>query len=459
MKKADSLEEQVLAFCRREELLPEGGTVLAAVSGGADSMCLLTLLNRLAPRLGFSLAAAHYHHGLRGAEADRDEAFVRNWCAAENIPCCCGRGDVAGRAEALGTGIEETARAMRYEFLEKTAEQLGADRIATAHNAEDQAETLLLHLVRGSGLQGLGGMAPRRGKLIRPLLEISRGEIEAYNKENAIPHVEDETNTDLNYSRNYLRHQVLPLLKELNPQVVPAMGRAAECLRRENDALRRLTEEALLPDIRKDGAEVSVPARALNRLPEGLRPRGVQLLAEQLDSTVILSAAHRRAVAALAAGENPSGQVNLPEGLLAQRRYELLILSRQGGEPEREPESWLPLPGELEWRGQVITARAAVYQGENQEKDSFWLKLKGSRLRVRPRRAGDELTPVGRRRKSLKRWMIEEKIPRPLRDSIPVLEQDGVICGVPGLGADRSAHPGPGETAWHILVKRKGRSE
>lgn len=455
MRSADRLEGRVLTFCQSEGLLPQGGTVLAAVSGGADSMCLLALLDQFSRRLGFSLAVAHYNHCLRGAEADRDEGFVRDYCAGKGIPCYCGRGDVAGRAEALGRGIEETARAMRYEFLEETADRICADRIATAHNGEDQAETLLLHLARGSGLQGLTGMAPRRGKLIRPLLETGRGEILAYNEENAIPHVEDGSNTDIKYSRNYLRHQVLPLLKRLNPNVIEAMGRTAETLRRDNDLLRRQTEEALLPVLRKTREGVSVPAPALTQLPEALKPRGVQLLLEQLEGDVILSAVHRQAVLDLAAGGNPSGQVPLPQGLLARRRYELLILSHQMQEGEREPEAWLSLPGRLEWRGQLITAEAAVYQGESQERFSFWLKLDGNRLLVRARRTGDEFTPMGRRRKSLKRWLIQEKIPRQSRDSIPVLEQDGTICGVPGLGADCSAHPSPGEAAWHIVTTEK----
>lgn len=457
MRSLDSLEEQVLDLCRREELLPEHGLVLAAVSGGADSMCLLTLLVRLSQRLDFSLAAAHYNHCLRGAEADRDEEFVRSWCAERGIPCYCGRGDVAKRAAALGRGVEETARAMRYEFLEETAARMGAERIATAHNAEDQAETLLLHLVRGSGLQGLTGMAPRRGRLIRPLLETSREEIEAYNEANAIPHVEDGTNADVKYSRNYLRHQVLPLLKRLNPNVVAAMGRAAESLRRDNGLLTHQTEEALLPVIRKTETGVSVPAQALAQLPRELQPRGVQLLVRQLDGDVILSTVHRQAVLALAASEKPSGQVSLPGGLLARRCYEQLILLRweeAAAEAAKEaPEAWLSLPGELEWRGQQITAEASVYQGEDQERFSFWLRLEGDLLRVRSRRAGDEFTPVGRRRKSLKRWLIEEKIPRSRRDAVPVLEEKGKICGVPGLGADCSAHPNKGEAAWHIITR------
>ena len=456
MRNPDNLEERVLAFCQREELLPQGGLVLAAVSGGADSMCLLTLLSRLAPKAGFTLAAAHYNHGLRGAEADRDEDFVRAWCEQEGIPCYSGRGDVAGQAAALGKGIEETARAMRYGFLEETAGSIGADRIAAAHNAEDQAETLLLHLTRGSGLQGLTGMAPRRGRLIRPLLETSREEIEAYNRANNIPHVEDGTNTDLNYSRNYLRHQVIPLLKNLNPNAIEALGRTAESLRRDQDLLTRQTEEALLPVVENTGEEVSLPAQALNGLPQALKPRGVQLLVSLLAEDVILSAVHRQAVAELAASENPSGQIPLPVGLSARRQYDRLILSRRV-EPREEPpeEAWLPLPGTLRWGDWEISAQAGTYQGEPQRKCDFWLRLEGERLLVRPRRTGDELTPVGRKRKSVKRWMIEEKIPQACREGIPVLEENRKIRGIPGLGADSSAHPHRGEPAWHIITTNK----
>ena len=178
--------EQVENLIEEYAMLPPGGTVLCAVSGGADSVCLLHLLRERAGRGEFSLAAAHYDHRLRGEDSTADAQFVENLCKMWTIPLCLGSGDVAGEARRRGKGVEETARAMRYAFLEEAAAQAGADVIATAHNADDNAETLLLHLVRGTGLQGLAGIPPRRGKVVRPLLTVTRAEIRAYLEKNGL---------------------------------------------------------------------------------------------------------------------------------------------------------------------------------------------------------------------------------------------------------------------------------
>ena len=167
------------ALTREYAMLPPGGHVLCAVSGGADSVCLLHWLRGRAEEEGFALTAAHFDHRLRGAESDRDAAFVRDLCRDWKVPCVVGEGDVSAEAGRRGAGIEETARALRYDFLERTAEAVGAGRIATAHTANDNVETMLLHLIRGSGLQGLTGIRPRRGRLIRPLLTTTRVEVEA----------------------------------------------------------------------------------------------------------------------------------------------------------------------------------------------------------------------------------------------------------------------------------------
>ena len=168
------------ALTREYAMLAPGNHILCAVSGGADSVCLLHWLKGRAAEDGFTLTAAHFDHRLRGAESHRDAAFVEELCRAWKVPCAVGHGDVSGEAQRRGAGIEETARALRYDFLERTAEELGADLIATAHNANDNVETMLLHLVRGSGLQGLTGIRPRQGKRIRPLLTTTRAEILAY---------------------------------------------------------------------------------------------------------------------------------------------------------------------------------------------------------------------------------------------------------------------------------------
>ena len=197
------------ALTREYAMLPAGGHVLCAVSGGADSVCLLHLLKGQAEAAGFSLTAAHFDHGLRGEDSRRDAAFVEQLCRDWGVPCVTGSGDVAAEARRRGAGIEETARDLRYTFLEQTADRVGAGVIATAHNADDNVETLLLHLVRGSGLQGLTGIPPRRGEVVRPLLTTSRAEIMDYLEEHHIPHREDSSNSDEAFTRNRLRREIL----------------------------------------------------------------------------------------------------------------------------------------------------------------------------------------------------------------------------------------------------------
>ena len=189
-------------------MLPAGGLILCAVSGGKDSMYLLENLRKLAPERDFSVACAHFDHCLRGEESRRDRRFVEDWCRAHNIPCTVGEGDVRAHAAACGRSIEETARELRYEFLDRTADALGADRIATAHTADDNAETLLLNLARGTGLKGLCGIPPVRGRLVRPMLTVTSAEVLRWLEENRIPHVEDSTNETDDCARNVVRHRV-----------------------------------------------------------------------------------------------------------------------------------------------------------------------------------------------------------------------------------------------------------
>ena len=246
--------DQLEAFCRKWDMLPRGALVLCAVSGGRDSMCLLHLLSALAAGGGFQVAAAHFNHRLRPT-ADRDEAFVRDWCRERSIPLTCGGADVRDFAAQAGTGLEDAARTLRYRFLEEAADRLGAGRIATAHHRQDNAETVLLHLLRGAGMQGLAGIAPVRGRVVRPLLETSRAEIDRYVQRHGVPFVEDETNSDPGFARNRLRLEALPLLEEIFPGCTGRIAGAGALLREENDHLRR-EAESLTPAA--EGGEVSI---------------------------------------------------------------------------------------------------------------------------------------------------------------------------------------------------------
>ncbi|MBO4419062.1 MAG: tRNA lysidine(34) synthetase TilS, partial [Oscillospiraceae bacterium] len=234
------MENKVFRFLQDNALISPGDDVTVALSGGADSVALLWVLRKLAPELGITLRAAHFHHGLRGAEADRDADFCRDLCGTWGISFSLGRGDAAGRAAETGESIEEAARVLRYAYLREAA----PGKLATAHNADDNAETVLLHLLRGTGLRGLGGIPVRRENIIRPLLSCTREEIEALLNREGLLHVEDGTNAGDDCVRNRLRHRVLPLLRAENPALSRTLGRTAALLREEDRFLSRRAAQA-----------------------------------------------------------------------------------------------------------------------------------------------------------------------------------------------------------------------
>ncbi|MDR1693134.1 MAG: tRNA lysidine(34) synthetase TilS [Oscillospiraceae bacterium] len=245
--------------------------LLVAVSGGADSVALLHMLR------DSGVTAAHYNHGLR-SEADSDEAFVAELCADWGVPLAVGRGDVAAEADKRGAGIEETARAMRYAFLEETRVSLGFGKIATAHNADDNAETVLLNLIRGAGTLGLTGIPPERGPIVRPILRLSRAEIAAYIREHNLRHIEDTSNRDPIYRRNFLRSEVIPLLKTLNPALTDAVTRLTGFLREDEEFLTSMAAEAL----KLHGRGSTFPAKFLLSMPKPVASRVCRLLVSAL---------------------------------------------------------------------------------------------------------------------------------------------------------------------------------
>ena len=449
--------QKVASLTTEYDMLPRGGLILCAVSGGADSMCLLHLLRALGAEGGFTVAAAHFNHNLRGKESGRDAAFVQAQCAAWGVPFTLGAGDVAGEAARLGQGLEETARQMRYAFLEKTAGELGAARIATAHNADDNVETLLLHLVRGSGLQGLTGIRPRRGDVVRPLLTTSRAEIEAYLSEHGLPHVEDSTNTDEAYTRNRLRARVLPVLRELNPRFTESAGETIALLRTDNDYLNARAAEACL-HARWAEDDLVIEARYIADLPAAIAPRAVRRLLEMMgDGDTDCAAAHLNAVVELARGEDPSAVVFLSAGRMAQRIYkELLITTQAGPLPPFAPTA-LNLDGETAPEGALwrFTCRAGTCPAAESRPDHFWLsaqRLPGP-LVLRPRSIGDELRlPRRPGARTVKKLMIDAKLPRRERERVPVLACGGTVAALAGFGPAEELLAKPGEAALEITI-------
>ena len=445
------------AFCREQNLLPEGSAVLCALSGGADSMCLLHWLNSAKDVLGIRLQAAHYNHHLRGDESDRDEQFVRARCREWNIPLICGGGDVAACAARSGKGTEETAREMRYAFLQEAARQCNADRIAVAHNADDNAETVLLHLIRGSGLTGLTGMLPQRDSIVRPLLTTTRAAIEGYCAAHGVAYVQDSTNADDTYSRNRVRHRIMPELTAMNPRFVENSVKMLERLREDERYLISRTDGVCASACEEEGCTV-VPAAAIGDLPDVLAVRAVRRLLS-LAGQENCSAAHLESVIALCRTGDPSARVSLP-GMCVRREYDRLVFV-PGAADETVPEAVLvngegvTRYGDTGWV--LLCSRRECPEANHKNPDSFFLacdKINGP-LCLRPRRTGDRIRLPGRSTKTVKKLLIDEKVPLDRRARLPVLADETGVLALAGFGPNQEYLAQPGQPALQIILKKE----
>lgn len=390
----------------------------------------MALLHMLRARGGLRVCAAHFEHGLRGAESEADASFVERCCREWGVPCLVGHGDTRAYAKARGLGIEEAARELRYAFLEQAADALGCEWIATAHNADDNAETLLFHLLRGSGTEGLRGIPRRRGRIIRPLLDTTRAELEDYLREQGVAHIEDASNADERYSRNYLRRRVMPALRALNPRADEAMGRAARLLERDGDCLDGLARDFLAAQF--DGE--SLPLAPLRALHPALASRVVRLLWPQS-----LSFSQTEAALAFLDGTE-YGLLSLPGGTLRRERGRLW----PGGEEAlpQLPERALPRNGNLAIpeAGLLLFCESAV-KGEEIHGLFKTYELKcdmiGDTVLCTGPREGDRFHPAGRGcGKSLRALFAEAGLTRRERSCVPVLRDEAGILAVPGFGQD-----------------------
>ena len=424
-----------------------GKRVLCAVSGGADSVYLLHNCAEAMRKNGLIVCAAHFNHCLRGAESDRDERFVQEVCAQWDVPCVVGRGDVGGYARQHRLGTEEAARKLRYDFLENTADRLGMDVIATAHNADDNAETLLLALVRGTGLRGLGGIPPVRGRIVRPMLGVSRAQVEEYLAGHRLPHVEDSTNASLDYTRNKLRALVMPVLKEINPGFVRAAGRTSELLRADAEFLDGMAPIFLdkYPDGRVDAGELSGLAWSVaSRVVRRMAPRA-------------LEAAHVGAVLDIAAAGK--GEADVPGARFRAEGGALYVV--RGG-ADCLPVRALNIPGETAIPEAGLVLRAE-YAGSGREihtsLNTFYFQCENicGTMYCAARRDGDRLRPAGRGcTKKVKDLFAERGIPASQRALVPVLRDESGLLAVVGFGQDERTIPRSGGRLLVIRALRSG---
>jgi tRNA(Ile)-lysidine synthase len=467
--------------------------VIVGVSGGPDSLCLLHLLNVLAPQHNLRLRVAHLHHGLRGADADADARFVQQTAQAMGLPYDEGRADVRRLADEEGRSLEEAARQARYAFLWDAARSAGAQIVAVGHNAGDQAETVLMHFLRGSGVSGLRGMLPRtclsdyrllldggaeaRARdqapvwLIRPLLQTDRDRIAAYCEAHGLQPRYDLSNEDATFFRNRLRHELIPLLESYNPAFRDVMTRTASVMAGDADVLQERARAAWENMILESGpAEVVFDLALWRQLPIGLQRATLREAVRRLRRS--LRDLHWEHIehAVLLAREGHAGQsAMLPAGLSLILGYHRLRIASVDAPciidtPQVATPQPLNLPGVtvLDGGWRVLsegTDAAASFSGAGKDPWQAWLDADatGSELLLRPRQPGDRFQPQGMNGHSMKlnEFMINAKLPREARARWPLLTGRQGIAWVCGLRLDeRAAVTASSTRVWRIRFER-----
>lgn len=420
--------KKVLEYIKKYHMIQPGDCVIAGVSGGADSLCLLFVLADLRRSLDFRLEAVHVEHGIRGEESLGDAAYVEEICKNADIPFHLYSCKVPQRARRERISVEEAARKCRYEAFEEACRTCAGTKIAVAHNADDQAETILFNLVRGSGMRGLCGMRPVNGNVIRPLLDVTRGEIEAWLTERQLRWRTDSTNLELAYTRNRLRRQVIPLLQqELNEQASRHIVQAGERLSRAEAFLEKLGAEKAQEMCAFKEGQFWLDREKLLAQEEIIQEYILRGLLDRLGTGLRdIRAEHYSQMQKLARGSS-GRQVSLPQGNVCRCTGRFLVLGKRETLKKQPPWVELPVPGEAFWGPWRVTASVEPWENQiiPEKKYTKWLDydtIKNT-IQLRSRRPGDYFYTASGRKK-LKRYFIDEKILQEERDRV-LLVADG----------------------------------
>ena len=487
------LVERVQVAVRRDRLVTPGQTVVVGVSGGPDSLCLLHILHRLAPTFPFGLHVGHLNHGIRGHEADADADFVARLADDWGLAATVERADVPALARGHRMAIEEAARCARYAFLSGLARRIGAPAVAVAHNADDQTETVLMHWLRGSGLSGLRGMLPATPladyrlltewqtwaddshppeeplpaglaepplALIRPLLGITRAEIEAYCRQVDLHPRLDRSNLDTTHFRNRLRHELIPILETYNVNIRQVLRRTAEVIAADQALLRAQLDATWGKIVRAESGEaVTFDRMAWRELPLSLKRATLREAIHHLRHALRnINFVHVEGALEIASGGDTGAQATLPQGLALTVGYDTLIISSQAYRALPDM-PWLTagesvpvtLPGSTRLPGSGWVMRAELAEAGEAHLTGVWeanldADFVGQAPRLRARRPGDRFRPfgLGGRSKRVNEFMINEKIPAAWREHIPLLvNQADQIVWVCGWRPDERARVTP----------------
>ena len=428
----DNLLHTVKSTVKKYGMIAPGETIVVGVSGGADSVVLLHVLLQLQKEWNLSLIVAHVNHGLRGDESDRDQAFVEDICKQWKVPCCVKKADILALSRAAGRGVEEFARGFRYAFFQQTAPHPIEGKIATAHTADDNAETVLLNLTRGTGVTGLAGIPPT-GRVVRPLIECSRQMVEEYCQRHNIPYMTDSTNCQDDYCRNRIRHHVIPTLKEENPSFLQAVNRMCESNRRDSEFLLQLGKELVEQSQTEQGLNIAVLRQAQDvpltyAVKWWLRSDGLEESAYHIEKIKLLI--HKGYGKCSMAG---SREAQVSGGILRTVNPEHRTIDFSYAIDKKS--------GVYHLLDKTVTVTVTEVQNVHNSVTYNQLDCDtiGTMLVFRNRRAGDAITLPGRPRKSLKKLLNELKIPEWERSRLLILADENGVLWVEGVGCDLRA--------------------
>lgn len=454
MVSLEPLERRVLNFVRKHRLVQAGQKLLVAVSGGPDSVCLLHILVELQKELNVSLHVAHLNHRLRGADSEADAAYVAKLCRRLGVPATIAERDVKSYRALRHLSMEEAAREVRYSFLAEVAKSIGAELVAVGHTTDDHIETILMHLIRGTGTRGLRGLKPisrwqsaaNNIIVVRPLLSVSRQETVDYCLSHQLAPRVDASNLSLSSLRNKIRLQLLPLLKSYNPGIVGASLRTARVADDELDFFNQETVRLWKRLVRRQGDVIILNKEGFLKLPPALERHLLRMAIEELIGN--LKDIETRHIESIMGALNKSAgkKLNIPAGLIFSVEYDRYLLGREPASlspfPVLADEIPIKIPGETLLHGWRVTAAALKRTVYKKQKDDpftayFDFDMTGTELQARPRRTGDRFQPLGMAQsKKLNQFMIDAKIPRAWRERVPIVSSPQQVLWVVGWRID-----------------------
>lgn len=462
------LIQKVKDSVKRFAMLDSGDVIVVAVSGGPDSVCLLHILHALSKHLNLRLHVAHLDHMFRGKESADEACFVSDLAKNMGIPAVIERIDVPALCRLRGLSPQAGAREARYDFFSRVAASANAARIATGHTATDQAETLLLRLIRGAGVQGLSAIPPVRGNIIRPLIEITREAVLEHLRKKGLNYVSDPSNAKPVYTRNRIRSEVLPVLMRFNPRIVETLAAEARLLRDENEAAEQCLSAAW-DAVEENEAGVALPRERFNAMPVAFRRRLlIDSAGRAAGPAASLSSVQVESAIVFMAHAQTGRVMQLPSGLRIERQYDKFIFSMR--ETEESFSHVLRIPGttpipelglEVECLLQEGGEQERTARGESGKGNYFWQAVFDydkilPPLKLRTRLPGDWFCPAGMKgkKKKLQDYFVDVKVPRRGRSAFPLLVSGNAVLWVVGLRTDERFQPCPGTK--NALIVRAG---